>query len=518
MVEIKSQEFLLGCLYMAVAQKPTKQDLKDRLKLSHAKSEIGETKGSIRNISGIISNDVSADNIIKVHPGNESASSYDKPVSTVDNQSNKTNEQQVLSKSNATTVNDKAPSKLLSNFTAGKNKNNSLVKAMDQEHSSKPVNNFTKETSDFKINEQLHDSNVTEDVHVTNFTQKPAMDLQNKLAANEGKQFWQNETKNFEDLSTNNLKNSSKLPVNTNEGKIGAIQEQTNSKVESADNGSAATKQTAQALGQGVIATAAKTNPQYKGDTFTLQKNQNGPTSPQPVTNANLNTLPKQFNVHLDFLNGKLNQSKTFADGKTSKTSGQLAQITAQATAAALGFIHNVIHNQKQKQQAPGYTKVGADYPVQQQQRQHNNFQPMNYVNQQMRPQALFRAPPNYINAPAPMAPGRPLVNSFAVKGPNSQFGYQRFRPVAPQQVFNNGYTYQYPGKGWRGLVSIGKQSLLGHSAKLHHSVENKLNAPDNKAKLEDEATKISEENGKIEEKEKFDVIVKPFELSFLLQ
>lgn len=489
-VEIKSQDFLLGCLYMAVAQKPTKQDLKERLKLSDEKNESGETKGTIRNVSGIISNDVSADNLIKAHPGNGSESSHDKPESLVDNQSSKTNEQQLLSKSNATVNNDEVPSKL-SNSTTGKNITS--PKTMDQETNSTSVNNSTKETSDFKSTDQLRDVNVTEDVHVTNVTQKPKIDLPNKLAA-------QNDKKKVEDLVANNLNNSSKLPANANNGKQVALPEQTNP---SADEGSAAVKQTAQALGQGITSVAAKTNPQYKGDTLALQKNQNGlpsPFAPKPAANANLNTLPKQFTMHLEFPNGKQFQNSTFADGKTpSSSTNQLAQIAAQATAAALGLIQNAVQNQQPQQQAPKFTKAGAGFPFQQQQRQQKHFQPVNYVNQQMRPQAMFRAVPNYITAPAPMAPGRPLVSPFTVKGRNSQFAYQQFKPAAPQQLFNNGYNYQYPGKGWRGLVSVGKQSLVGNSAKFHGSVENKSNAQEkSNSKLEDEtASKISEENGK---------------------
>ena len=134
----------------------------------------------------------------------------------------------------------------------------------------------------------------------------------------------------------------------------------------------------------------------------------------------------------------------------------------------------------------------------------------MNYGNQQMRPQSMFRAVPNYITAPAPVAPGRPLVNPFAVKGPNSQYAYQPFKPVAPQQLFNNGYHYQYPGKSWRGLVSVGKQSLVGNSAKFHESQEKKLNSQEKSmAKLEDEtAAKISDANGKREIEETFNFLV----------
>lgn len=487
---------------MAVAQKPTKHVLKQRLKLTDVKNESGETRESVRNISGIISNDVSAENLMQEHPGD---------------QSNKANELNLLSKSSTTAKKDQVASKLSSNSTAGKN--NSSAKILDQESDSTLVNNSTKEKSDFKSTDQLRDANVTENAHVTKITQKPKIDLQNKtsvLAAHEGKQLLRNDKKKFDDLVSNNLKNSSKLPGNANEQNQVATSEQTNPNVKSAENGAAVTKQTAQALGQGIASVAAKTNPQYKGDTLTLQKNQKGlpaPFAAKQAANANLNIQPKQFTVHFEFPNGKHYQNGTLADGKTPNTSSsQLAKITAQATAAALGFIQNALQNPR-PQQAPKYTKVGADFPFQQQlkqqqllqqkqqqQRQQNHFQrPITYVNQQTRPQAIFRAPPNYIYAPAPIAPGRPLVNPFAVNRPNSQFAKQQFKTAAPQQLFNNGYSYQYPRKGWSGLVSVGKQSLVGNSANFHGSVQNKPNVLDkSKAKLEDETPgKISDENGK---------------------
>ena len=347
---------------MAVAQKPTKQDLKERLKLSGAKNEAGETKGSIRNFSGIISNDVSADNLIKIHPGNESESSRDKPESLVDNQSNKTNGQQVLSKSNVTANSDETSSKLSSNSTAGKN-NSSAEKAMDQESSNKSVNNSTKETSGLKWADQLRDANVTEDVHVANITQKPKIELHNK-------QLLQNDKENVEGLVANNLKNSSKPAANANKEKQVAIQKQANPDAESSDT---AAEETAQALGHRNASAAAKTNPLNMGDMFALQKTQKGFQSafaPKPATNANLKTHPKQFSMHLEFPNVKQFPDGTFADGKKPKTSvNKLAQITAQATAAALGLIHNTMENRQPQQQAPAYTNVGADFPF----KQNNN-------------------------------------------------------------------------------------------------------------------------------------------------
>ena len=488
-LQIKSQEFLLGCLYMAVAQKPIKHDLKQRLKLTDVKNENEETRENVRNISGIISNDVSADNLMQEHP---------------ENQTNKINELNLSSKTDITAKKDEVASKLPSNSTAGKN--NSSAKILQQESDSTLVNNSTNEKSDFNSTDRLRDANVTENGHVTNVTQKPKIDLQNKtsmVAAHEGKQVLRNDTKKVGDLVSNNLKNISKLPGNANEQTKVAMTAQTNPNFESAEKVPAVAKQTAQAFGQGIPSVGAKINPQYKGNTLAMQKNQKGlPASfaPKQAGNVNLNTQPKQFTVHLEFPNEK-HQNGTLADGKTPSTSSsQLAKITAQATAQALGFIQNALQNPR-PQQTLKYTK-DFSFQQQQQQRQQNHFQrPITFVNHQMRPQAPFRAPPNFIYAPAPFAPRRPLVNPFAVKGPNSQFAYQQFKTASPQQLFNNGYSYQYPRKGWAGgLVSIGKQSLVGNSANFHGIMQNKPNVlvDKSKAKLEDETpSKISEENGK---------------------
>ena len=486
-LEIKSQEFLLGCLYMAVAQKSTKHDLK----LGDEKNESGETRESVRNISGIISDDVSAENIMQEHAGN---------------QSNKTNGLNPSSKADITAKKDEVASKLSSNSTAGKN--NSAVQILEHELDSIFVKNSTKENTDFKSTDKLRDANVTENWNVTKVTQKPKIDLQNKtslLAAHQEQQLLMNNEKKIEDLVSNILINNSKLAGNANEENHVATQEQASPNAESAEKGKAVAKQTAQALGQGIPSVAAKINPQYKGDTLPLQNNQKvlpAPFAPNQAPNANLNMQPNQLTVNLQFPNEKHYANGTLADEKTPSTaSSQLAKITAQATAAAMGFIHNPLQNTR-LQHTPKYPNAEANFPFHQQhlQRQQNRFpRPIAYVNQKMRPQVLFRNPQNYIYAPAPIAPRGPLINPFAVKGPNSQFAYQQFKSTAPQQLFNNGYRYQYPRKGWSGLVSFGKQSLVGNSASFHGSVQNKPNVLEkNKAKLGDEMpTKISEEKGK---------------------
>ena len=487
-LEIQSQEFLLGCLYMAVAQKSTKPDLKQRLKLTDMKNESGETRESVRNISGIISNDVSAENLMQEHPGN---------------QSNKTNDSSLSSKTDVTAKKDEVASKLSTNSTAAKN--SSSAQTLLQELDTSLVNNSTNGKSDFKSTKQLLHANVTEKVQVTNVTQKPKIDLQGKtnmLAAHQEKQLLVNDKKKVEDLVSSKLQNSSKFAGKGNEEHQVTTQEQMIPNVESAGKGAAVAKQTAQAFGQGITSMGAKLNPQYKGDTLPLHKNQNrlpAPFAPKQAANANLNIQPKQFTVHFEFPNEKHYPNGTLADGNPPGiSSSQLAKITAQATASALGFIHNALQNPR-PQQTLKYTKAGANFPFQQQ-RQQNHFQrPIAFANRQMRPQALFRGPPNYIYAPAPIAPRRPLVNPFAVKGPNSQFGYQQFKPAPPQQLFSNRYRYQYPRKGWGGLVSVGKQSLVGNSANFHGSVPNKPNVLDkSKPRLEDETpSKISREHGK---------------------
>ena len=499
---------------MAVAQKPTKQDLQ-KLKLSDVKNESADNKQSIPNFSDIISNDVSAENLMKDLP---EESPPDKLTLLMDNQINKTNDQQLFGKSNATAKYDK----LSSNSTAGKN--SSSAKTMDQASDSESVKNSTKQTSDLKSSDQLHDSkasNVTElNAHVTNVTQKPKIELQNKmgmLAAHEGKQLLQN-NKKVMDFAANNTQNSSKLSGNTNEGKQVAKQEQTNPDAESANVGSPAANKTAHnglgtapkllngGFGKGIASAAVKPNLQFKGNTLALQKKPNGLPSPfvpkQAANAANMNnTQPKKFNLHFEFQNDKPYSNGTLANGKSPNTlPTQLAKITAKA----LGFIQHAFRNQqRQKQQmSPKFAKVGAVFPFQQQQQQQQQQfrRPMNYVNQQMLPQAIFNAPPNYINAPAPIAPGRPLLNQFGVKGPHSQFAYPQFKPVAPQPLVNNRFGYQFPVKGWGGLVSVGKQSLVGNSAKFHDRVQNKTHVQEkSKAKLEDDMpSKISEENGEI--------------------
>ena len=472
---------------MAVSQKSTKHDLK----LTDMKNESGETRESVRNISGIISNDVSAENIMQEHVGN---------------QSNKTNELNISSKTDITAKKDEVAIKLLSNSTAGKN--NSFLQILQQELDSASVKNSTKENTDLKPTGKLRDANVTENWNVTNVTQKPNIDLQNKtsmLAAHQEKQLLRNDKKKIEDLVTNNLNDISELVGNANEENHVATQKQTNPNVESAEKGTTVAKQTAQALGQGITSVTALINPEYKGDTLPLLKNQKvlpASFAPSQAANANLNMQPKQLTEHPKFPNEKHYANGTLTDGNTpSASSSQMEKITAQATAAAMGFIQHALQNPS-VQHTLKYTKAGANFPFQQQHLQHqqNRFlRPIAYVNQKIRPQALFRNPQNYIYAPARIAPRRPLINPFAVKGPNSQFAYQQFKTTAPQQLFNNGYSYQYPRKGWSGLVSVGKQSLVGNSANFHGSVQNKPKALEkSEAKLEDEMPrKVSEEKGK---------------------
>ena len=592
-VEIKSREFLLGCLYMAVAQKPTKQELKERLKLSDVKNESAEARGNVRNISGIISNDVSPENLVKDNPGNESGSSLEKGGLLMDHQINKTDDRQLLNKTKSA-KNDAAPSTLSSNATAA-NKSSS-EKTLDQKSDSTPVKNSTRQTGETAPLRDVNTLDITAELQLTNVTQKPKIGLQkNKLdllVTDIGKELSENGKNKLEVPATNKLKNSSNtlndglgkaiassaakinpqhkgntLTLNKNQtGRLSSFApmqaanpnlnpyglgkgiSSTAAKINPLHKGntlalnknqtgrlsSFAPKQAANpnlnpyGLGKGITSTAAKINPLHKGNILALNKNQTGRLSsfaPKQAVNPNLNPYGKQqFTMHFEIPNDE-KSSNAFPN--------QLAQITAKA----LGFIHSAFRNQqsqKQRQMAPQITKLGPVFvPFQQQQQQQNQqlqmapqvtkvgalslplrqqqpqqqqqqqkqFQrPSNYINQQVSPQEMFRSAPNYINAPAPVAPGRPLGKPFAFKTPNSQFAHQQFKTPGPQQLFKN---YQSPGKSWAGLVSIGKQSLVGNSANFHDNIQNKANQQEkSKPKIEDEPDKISE-NGELKLQEK---------------
>ena len=54
--------------------------------------------------------------------------------------------------------------------------------------------------------------------------------------------------------------------------------------------------------------------------------------------------------------------------------------------------------------------------------------------------------------------------------------------------------SYQVPGKTWGGLISVGKQSLMGNSANFHNYIQNGVSQQEkSRAKLDDEPNKTSE-------------------------
>ena len=507
-LEIGSNDFLVGCLYMAVAQKPTKKDSINKV----MKDEDAATRGSIDNLTGIISNDVSAENLAKEHLGNGH-----KP--TV----NKTNDQQVFSNSNETISKNKPQPKLSSNLISGKN--SSAVKTEDQASVNKTAGNSTKQKIASNATGQMHDVNNAQEMNVTNATQNteknvkdgqatnvtqntklrddknlhlkdaqvtnvtqntqnPKTDLQNKtstLASNEGEQLPQNDRKKVDHLAAESLQNNFQASGNVNMENQDGMPKQKSLDSETADDGSAVNH--IQNTLQGAFM-AAKQQVQ-KGFAAGKPNRQNKGSSPAPQNG------PNQFNLHFEFPNDP-NQGNNFhktVNGLPGPVQLALPSQLTQITAKALGLVQNAFKNRQQQQQqqhqmTPQNTKGGVGMPLRQQ-----FHQPSNYFKQPMHPQASFRAP-NFITAPPPR---KPLANPFAVKGPQPQFAYKQ-APLA-----NGGYNYQYPAKGWGGMTSIGKQSLVGNTANFQYSTPTKLFEEKSSAKLDDDmSSKMPDKNGTI--------------------
>ena len=493
-VEIASNDFLVGCLYMIVAQNPTKVALVDKA----VKEEDAATRGRIHNITGIISNDVSLGNLVKEIFANGSGNQFNKSIESV------------LGKNNGTTSNDKPQPKLSS--TSNSVTNNTAVRAMVKASVNKTVENSTTKIIESKVTGQLRDAKNLKDAHITNVTQttkKPKIDLQNKTsmlpAAHKGKIVLQNNYNKIQHLAAGSL--ASGFATNENQD---AMLKQKNLDSGSADGGSAVqhlqntlqspfmvAKQPAQLgsqslnLGKEISLELGKLNQQ--------QKDKNGlhpPIAPNKLPDGK---GPKQLNLHFEFPNSPNPEGSTFQQTVNAvpgpalfSLPGQLAQITAKA----LGFVQNAVKNQqrhKQKQMTPQYSKGGAGVHVskqQQQQQQQAFHRPLTYFNQQIRPQTNFGAH-NFITVPAQGISGRPLAHQFAVKSPvHSPFVYK------PAPLFNSAYNYQYPVKGWRGMVSIGKQSLVGNRPKFQVSTEGKQNLQAKPSPKVDNDNKIPDKTG----------------------
>ena len=506
-LEIGSNDFLVGCLYMSVAvtNSPTKKITTD---------ENGTVRTNIHNITGIISNDVSPENLAKAD--NFNSGSKSKVVIN--------NDQQSVGKSNATVSKLQQP-KLLSNSTSVKN--TGAAKPMDIASGNNIVANSTKP-----------DVKNANDAHVTNVTQntlKPNIDLLNKtniLASHKATSLTRNNNKTLKDHATVTLQNQFEASGNANKGNQKGLSKQKSPYSESADEGSAAlhiqnalqgafmtakhAQQTQTGLANGKNLKLAKginvaegtPNQLHKGSSPALQQNQNGlhlPIGPNKAANQN---GPSQFNLHFEFPIGQTqgNNFHQTVNGLPGPAQlalpGQLAEITAKA----LGLIKSGVNNQQNHQMGLQFTK-GVGLPLQQQQQQQQKQQqfhrPVNYLKQQMRPQASFRAP-NFLTAPERVTPVRPLANSFAMKGQRPQFAYKQ----AP--LVNSGYNYHYPFKSWRGMASVGKQSLVGNSALFHGITPTKPFIEKTSAKLEDDmSSKIPDKNGRYEEEMRKRVNVK---------
>ena len=496
-LEIESNDFLMGCLYMslAVPNKPTKKTTND---------EGGVTRANIHNITGIISNDVSPENLSKADNLNNVS------------ESKVVNDQKSIGKSNAT-VSDLQKPKLLSNLTSGKN--SSAAKSINEASGNVTV------AKQMVANKQLNDAENVNDTHVTNITQntlKPNIDLLNKtniLASHKATSPSQGNNTTVGDHAVESLQNHFEASGNANKGNQKSLSKQKSPYSESADEGSAAlhiqnalqgafmaakqAQQTQMGLANGKNLTFAKgigvaeekPNQLNKGSSPALQQNLNGlylPTGPNKAANVN---RPSQFNLHFEFPNGPTqgNHLHQTINGLPAPAQlalpGQLAQITAKA----LGLIKSEFKNQQNQQMGLQYTK-GAGLPFTQQQQQQQFQRPINYLKQQMRPQASFRGS-SFETAPEHVTPRKPLANAFGMKGQRPQFAYKQVPLV------NNGYNYHHPYKSWEGMVSVGKQSLVGNSALFHGITPTKPFIEKTSAKLDDDmSSKIPDKNGRCEE------------------
>lgn len=469
-LEIGSNEFIVGCLYMVVAQNPTR---KKSFVGKTMKEEDASPRQSIHNITDIISNDVSVKNLAKqLVVGNGTANPVDKTIG------------HVLSKKNGTAKNDQASSKPLLNSTSFGN--TTATKTMDKALVNKTVVNSTKKATHSNASKPLNEQKTSTDPLVTNFTQNMPMskkgfqkETNGMAVAQKGKQPLKTEEKKGQDPSaglSQSTKNNSnkdvgakqKNPVSgsTAEGSVAddlrnALQGAFMAAKQPAQMGLS----TAQNSNLGKLEGPALTNHQQKSASgqHPLALNKNG---------------PKQFDLHFEFPTDSPNLSGT----AQLSLPGQLAQITAKA----LGLFQNAaLKNGRQGTQQMGqhYTKGAAGLPflhkAQHQQRpQPQAFrQPLPYLNQQMplrtKPISNHISPqasplgPNFINMP--VRSGRPLQHQFAVKRPGvqTQFPYTQF------PLLYRGYNYQHPIRSeWEGIASVGKQSLEGNRVQYQHNAQ----------------------------------------------
>lgn len=471
-LEIGSNEFLVGCLYMVVAQNPTR---KKSFVGRTMKEEDVSTRESIHNITDIISNDVSVKNLAKqLVVGNETANTVDKTIG------------HVLSKKNGTAKSDQVSSKPLSNSTSLGN--TTATKTMDKTLVNIAIVNSTKKATHSNASKPLNDQKTSTDPLVTNFTQNTPMtktgfqkETNGMADAQKGKQPLKTEEKIGQDpsagLSQSTKNNSNKYVGAKQKNPVsgstagGSVADDLKNALQGAFM---AAKQPAQMglsiaqnsnLGKLGVPALTKLNHQQKSVSgqHPLALNKNG---------------PKQFDLHFEFPTDSPNLSGPVQFSLP----GQLAQITAKA----LGLFQNAaLKNGRQGTQQMGqhYAKGAAGLPFlhkpQHQQRpQPQAFrQPLPYLNQQMplqtKPFSQHISPqasplgPNFINMP--VRSGRPLQHQSAVKSPGvqTQFPYTQF------PLLYRGYSYQHPIRSeWEGIASVGKQSLEGNRVQYQHNAQ----------------------------------------------
>ena len=465
-LEIGSNEFLVGCLYMVVAQNPTR---KKSFVGKTMKEEDASSRQSIHNITDIISNDVSVKNLAKqLVVGNGTANPVDKTIG------------HVLSKKNGTAKTDQASSKPLSNSTSFGN--TTATKAMDKTLVNKAALNSTKKATHSNASKPLNDQKTSTDPLVTNFTQntptsKTAFQKEtNGMAgALKGKQPLQTDKKKVQDpypgLSQSTKNNSNKdvgvkqkNPVSGSKAE-GSVADDLQNALQGAFM---AAKQPAQ-MGP----TAQNSNlGKLEGPALTKLNYQQKSVSGQHPLALNKNG-PKQFDLHFEFPT----DSPNLSGPAQFSLPGQLAQITAKAFGL---FQSAALKNGRQGTQQMGqhYIKGAAGLPFlhkpqrQQRPRPQAFRQPLPYLNQQM---PLRTKPishhisaqasplgPNFINMP--VRSGRPLQHQFAVKSPGVQTQFP---------LLYRGYNYQHPMRSeWEGIASVGKQSLEGNRVQYQHNAQ----------------------------------------------
>lgn len=468
---IGSNEFLVGCLYMVVAQNPTR---KKSFVGKTMKEEDASSRESIHNITDIISNDVSVKNLAKqLVVGNGTANPVDKTIG------------RVLSKKNGTVKNDQASSKPLLNSTSFGN--TTATKTMDKTLVNKAVANSTKKATYSNASKPLNDQKTLTDPLVTNFPQNTPMsktglqkETNGMAGGQKGKQPLQTDKKKVQDPSvglSQSTKNNSNKDVGVKQKNPVSGSTAEGSVADDLQNALQGAFMAAKQPAQMGLSTAQNSNlGKLGGPALTKLNHQQKSVSGQHPLALNKNG-PKQFDLHFEFPT----DSPNLSGPAQLSLPGQLAQITAKA----LGLFQNAaLKNGRQGTQQMGqyYTKGAAGLPFlhkpQHQQRpQPQEFrQPLPYLNQQMplrtKPISHHISPqasplgPNFINMP--VRSGRPL-QQFAVKSPGvqTQFPYTQF------PMLYRGYNYQHPTRSeWEGKASVGKQSLEGNRVQYQHNTQ----------------------------------------------